>query len=71
MKLQEFLLEQTGVGDIVIFREGGWQIGMTRIDNEDLFIRSIDPTLLQREVIDYEYSDRDWATQKVLVVDIR
>lgn len=71
MKLQEFLLRQTDVGDIVIFREGGWQIGMTRIDNEDLFIRSIDPALLRREVRYYEYSECDWATQKVLVVDIR
>ena len=71
MKLREFLLEQTEVGDIVIFQKGGWQIGMTRIDSEDLFIRSIDLALLRREVRHYEYSECDWATQKVLVVDIR
>ena len=42
MTLSEFLLHHTKVDDFVIFRDGGWRIGCTMIDHEDLFIGSLD-----------------------------
>ena len=71
MKLRDFLKNETRIGDIVVIREHGWQIGLTRIDNEDLYIYSLNPTLLELyDVICFEYETRDWATRDVLVVDI-
>lgn len=72
MKLEEFLRNETKIGDIVIFREGGWQVGMTRIDSEDLFIFSLNPVMLELyEVICYTREKREWATKDVLVLDIK
>lgn len=72
MTLRDFLLHETRVGDIVVIREHGWQIGMTRIDNEDLYIYSLNPVLLDMyDVICFTYEKLDWATKKVLVVDIK
>lgn len=70
MTVKELLLERAKIGDIVIFREGGWQIGMTRIDNDGFFIQSLSTWLLCKDVRHYEYADRDWTSEKVLVVDI-
>lgn len=70
MTVKELLLERAKIGDIVIFREGGWQIGMTRIDNDGFFIQSLSTWLLCKEVRHYEYTDRDWTSKKILVVDI-
>lgn len=70
MTVKELLLERAKIGDIVIFREGGWQIGMTRIDNDGFFIQSLSTWLLCKEVRHHEYTDRDWTSEKVLVVDI-
>ena len=70
MKLRDFLLYETKVGDVVLIRQGGWQIGCTRIDNEDLFINSLHHSLLDRDVKHSEYADRDWLVNKALVVDI-
>lgn len=70
MTVKEFLLERAKIGDIVIFRHLGWQIGMTRIDNDGLFIQSLSSWLLCQEVKRHEYTDRDWTSEKVLVVDI-
>lgn len=41
LKLSEFLLRHTNVGDLVIFLDDGWQIGCTIIDHEDLFLGSL------------------------------
>lgn len=72
MKLGEFLRNETKTGDIVIFRDSGWQVGMTRIDSEDLFIFSLNPVLLELyDVICYIHERREWATKDVLVVDIK
>lgn len=72
MKLKDFLLHKTKVADIVVIREGGWQIGMTMIDNEDLFIHSLNPTLLELYTVTcYTYDKREWANKDVLVVDIK
>lgn len=70
MDLKEFLLHQTNVGDIVVIKDGGWQTGCTMIDNEDLFIYSLNPTMLRRKVRNYYYDKRDWTNKDVLVVDI-
>ena len=72
MKFRDFLKNEAGIGDIVLIREHGWQIGMTRIDNEDLYFHSLNPVLLELyKVVGFAYEERDWATKKVLVVDIK
>lgn len=70
MKLSELLFHHTNVGDLVIFEDDGWQIGCTIVDHEDLFIGSINPAFLIRDVKDYKYETRDWTIKPVLVVDI-
>ena len=70
MDLREFLLRHTKVGDIIIIRDSGWQTGCTMIDNEDLFIYSLNPSMLRRNVRNSYYDKRDWANKDVLVVDI-
>ena len=72
MQLKEFLLNETKPGEIVIFREGGWQVGMTRIDNEDLFTFSLNPVMLELyDVICYARERRPWTTKEILVLDIK
>lgn len=48
--VEEYLREKTDVGEIIIFTDGGWKIGMTQIDHEDLFVQSLNKGLLNREV---------------------
>lgn len=72
MTLRDFLLHETRVGDIVVIREHGWQVGMTRIDNEDLYIYSLNPVLLDLyDVICFTYEKRGWAAKDVIIVDIK
>ena len=72
MKFRDFLLHEAKIGDIVLIREHGWQIGMTRIDNENLYFHSLNPVLLELyNVVHFAYEERDWATKKVLIVDIK
>lgn len=72
MSLREFLLNEVKVGEIVIFREAGHQVGMTRVDNEHLFIGSLSGILLELyDVVCYSHEKREWATMDVLVVDIK
>lgn len=70
MTLGDFLLRKAKIGDVVLIREYGWQIGCTRVDNDDLFIKSLHPDLLGRDVKRYEYAKRDWLVKDPLVVDI-
>ena len=70
MKLGNVLLHKTKVGDLVLIRDGGWQIGCTIIDHEDLFIRSLDNRMLDSEVKDFRYEKQDWTTKNVMIVDI-
>jgi hypothetical protein len=51
MTVEEYLLYHTDAGDLVEFTEGGWRIGVTYIDHEDLFIQSLNPNLLKAEVV--------------------
>ena len=72
MTVGEFLQQKARIGDIVMFREGGWQIGLTRIDNESLYTFSLNPVLLNLyNVIHYAYEQRNWVTKDVLVLDIK
>lgn len=57
MKVEEYLRYHTDVGDLVEFTDGGWRIGITYIDSEDLFIQSLDENLLNAEV-KYKNEDR-------------
>ena len=71
MRLIDFLKTEAHVGDVVIFREHGWQIGMTRIDNEGLYEYSLNPSLLyQFNVVQSAYDHCDWIDANTLVVDI-
>lgn len=72
MTVGEFLQKKARIGDVVMFREGGWQVGLTRVDNDGFYIFSLNPVLLNLyDVICYTYERRDWATKDVLVLDIR
>ena len=71
MILRDFLTKYGKIGEIVIIREGGWQIGMTRIDNEDLYLHSLNPLILDDyEVVHFATEQRDWAIVSILVLDI-
>lgn len=50
MKVEEYLRYHTDVGDLVEFTDGGWRIGITYIDAEDLFLQSLNKDLLNAEV---------------------
>lgn len=66
----KFLLKNTSVGDVVIFREDGWQIGMTYIDSEDLFQRSLSTVLLNRDLKGFHWESIEWLGYKrCLVLD--
>lgn len=70
MRLSELLLKHTDVGDLVVFLDSGWQIGCTIIGHEDLFIGSLNPGLLTRNVKSYKYEKRDWTIKPVMVVEL-
>lgn len=71
MTLRSFIYRHAHVGDLIIFRENGWQIGLTRIDNDDLYLLSLNARLLDEyEVVDFSYEEREWTSLTVLVVDI-
>lgn len=68
--LRNILLKETDVGDLVIIKEDGWQIGCTIIDHEDLFTRSLDNSVLESTVKSFKYEKQDWTIKNVMVVDI-
>ena len=57
MTVEEYLLYHTDAGDLVEFTDGGWRIGVTYIDSEDLFIQSLSKRLLNANV-KYENKER-------------
>ena len=72
MRLIDYLKENVSPGTIVVFRESGWQIGMTRADNEGLYLHSLSaPMLHLYKVINWGYEKREWATEDVLVLDVK
>ena len=50
MKLREVLLHKIPAGSYVEITDQGWRIGFTYIDNEDLFIHSLNPKMLDQIV---------------------
>ncbi len=71
MTLRSFIYRHAHVGEILIFKENGWQIGMTRIDNDDLYLYSLNPRLLDEyEVVDFAYETRNWTNVTVLVINL-
>lgn len=70
VKLEDVLLYETKVGDLVLIRDCGWQIGCTIIDHEDLFVRSLDNRMLNKEVKSFRYESQDWTSKDVMIVDI-
>lgn len=70
MKLSNFLLNQTEVGDFVMIEDSGYYIGCTIIDYEDLFIDSLNSGLLLREVKRSHYEKSDWTIKPVLIVEV-
>lgn len=71
MTLREYLKRFAKVGEIIVIRERGWQIALTQADNDNLYIHSLHPRLLELySVVNFEYARREWATKPVLVVDI-
>lgn len=71
MTLKEFLTKHGRVGEVIIFRENGWQIGLTRIDNDDLYLRSLSTRMLNRyEVMHFDYEERDWINKRAFVIDV-
>ena len=70
MRLRDVLLTKTKVGDLVLIKDCGWQIGCTIIDHEDLFVRSLDGRMLNTNVRDFRYEKQDWTTKDVMIVDI-
>ena len=70
MRLRDVLLTKTKVGDLVLIRDCGWQIGCTIIDHEDLFVRSLDERMLNTNVRDFRYEKQDWTSKDVMIVDI-
>ena len=59
--LREVLLHDTKAYKYVKIYDGGWLVGMTYIDDEDLFIGSLDNRFLSQEVEDMKLvEDRDF-----------
>ena len=72
MRLIDYLKTNVAIGTIVVFREGDWQIGMTRVDNEGLYLHSLSsPMLHLYKVVSWSYEKRNWATRDVLVLDVK
>ena len=72
MNVKDYLKENVSVGTIVIFRDCGCQIGMTRVDNDGLYLHSLSNVLLHLyKVVNWGYEKRDWSTGDVLVLDVK
>lgn len=69
--LHDFLLYRTNACDYVAITSGGWQIGFTFIDYEDLFIHSLDKTMLNKIVKEAKYKNDEDINKPVLYVEIK
>ena len=71
MRLIDYLRDMVCTGTIIIFRDCGCQIGMTRVDNDGLYLHSLSNVLLHLYKVDnWSYEQRDWSTVDVLVLDV-
>jgi hypothetical protein len=48
--LSYFLHHKTQVGELCVIRDCGYDIGVVSIDYEDLWVRGVNPNLLDEEV---------------------
>lgn len=70
MILCDFLLHHTKVHDLCIFRRSRYHVGCTIIDHEDLFLESLDSTMLNQEVLSHKRTTEDWTTKPIIYIDI-
>lgn len=70
MILCDFLLHHTNAHDLCIFRRCGHQIGCTIIDHEDLFLESLDITMLNQEVLSHKRTTENWTTKPIVYIDM-
>lgn len=70
VKVQEYLLKHTEVGEVIVFNNAGYDIGMTVIDNEDLFITSISLTIQRKPISNVSHEKRKWAVNPVTVLHV-
>lgn len=56
--------------DYIEITDGGWRVGMTYIDNEDLFFRSLDNKILTESVKSVILHDNKDFTKPIYTVDI-
>lgn len=68
--LEQVLLHETKEFEFVVIRDGGWRIGMTWIDPEDLFIGSLNRKLLDREVKSVSHEKVDGLTNEAVCIDL-
>lgn len=47
--VRDFLLHGTEAGDLIKFTSGGWQTGITQIDDEDLFVHGVPEDILNHK----------------------
>ena len=69
MQLKEVLQLKVKPGELVLIREDGNQIGCTMADYKNLFIKSLNPELLEREV-DSNYKIQKGQTTKNVMDEI-
>ena len=66
MQLKEVLQLKVKPGELVLIREDGNQIGCTMADYKNLFIKSLNPELLEREVDSNYKIQKGWKTKNVM-----
>jgi len=71
MTVRHFLLNKTDVGRVVCFHEGGWFIGCTKVDSEDLFIGSLNPDMLNKNIESFKHEEIDWIKNKAIILNIK
>lgn len=69
--LEEVLLHDIPANQYVEILDGGWRVGFTYIDYEDLFIRSLNPVMLEREVEDFQQINSKDFTVKIYRINIK
>lgn len=70
MKVREYLLHHTNVGDVCIITNHGYDVIYAVIDHEDLFIGYMDDDWLNKKVLEVKEEYRPWAKNKVRVIDV-
>ena len=69
--LREVLLHDTAPTKYVKIYDGGWLVGMTYIDYEDLFIHSLDNDFLNQEVESIKLVDDKDFKMKIYEINLK